>query len=337
MIEKHPKVYIGIVTYNSKKDIASCLSAVKQQDYKHITIVIFDNNSSDKTIVWVHHHYSTIHLILSDINIGFGKAHNKIIEACHLQSEDYYMPLNPDVVLDPFYVSNLVHALRKHHAQWGVGKLYLSKEKKLLYSVGHALRRDGFAFNIGHDCADARGYSMEREIFGAPAAASIISAHMIQKVSDNEGLFDSSFFMYYEDVELDWRARRMGLICWFTPNAIAVHRGAKLSQSLELESILNRYLSVVKNAFLSDLLFYNIPIIFFHCLTRILLTPTDGILLAYRFVRLFPVFLKKRTNALVSQKEIHKWFSWSAKQRTNQSTTYLCRAKTFFYRRMLRK
>jgi GT2 family glycosyltransferase len=41
---------------------------------------------------------------------------------------------------------------------------------------------------------------------------------------DEVGLFDESFFMYCEDVDLNWRAQLAGWLCWYTPEAVVYHK-----------------------------------------------------------------------------------------------------------------
>jgi GT2 family glycosyltransferase len=36
--------------------------------------------------------------------------------------------------------------------------------------------------------------------------------------------FDESFFMYCEDVDLNWRAQLAGWKCWYTPEAVVYHK-----------------------------------------------------------------------------------------------------------------
>ena len=41
---------------------------------------------------------------------------------------------------------------------------------------------------------------------------------------DEVGLFDESFFMYCEDVDLNWRSQLAGWRCWYTPQAVVYHK-----------------------------------------------------------------------------------------------------------------
>jgi GT2 family glycosyltransferase len=55
-----------------------------------------------------------------------------------------------------------------------------------------------------------------------------------------------ALFAFFEDVELDWRARRFGWTAWFTPSAVVAHerggRGARRSTAVEVLNWANRLL-----------------------------------------------------------------------------------------------
>jgi hypothetical protein len=44
-----------------------------------------------------------------------------------------------------------------------------------------------------------------------------------REMLDQIGLFDDEFFIYYEDVDLAWRAQWAGWRCLYVPQAIVVH------------------------------------------------------------------------------------------------------------------
>ena len=46
---KLPLVSVVITTRNEEKNIENCLMSIQEQTYKHIEIIVIDNNSSDKT------------------------------------------------------------------------------------------------------------------------------------------------------------------------------------------------------------------------------------------------------------------------------------------------
>lgn len=323
MNTKSPKVFVGIVTFNNSVDIRACLNSVLGQSYKPLHIVILDNASSDNTVSLIKKFYPQIHIITSKKNVGFGNGHNTILTSISPRRHDFYFALNPDIILNRKYVSELITMLNKSQADWGVGKLYAmeSKTKKTLYSVGHGMLKDGYAFNIGYKQRDTGQYNQQREIFGAPAAAVIWKISAIQRLSSHGAFYDPSMFMYYEDTDTDWRARNMGMHCYYSPLSTALHRGSNPSRKLAIQSIRNRYTSVIKNAHTLDYYLFNLPMIFCHCFLRIAVTPLEGMWLFKQL--LFQILYVRQyyRTPTISRGELLAWFIWSEKERTGQPKT----------------
>lgn len=321
-------VYVGIVSFNTLSDLPGCIASVKRQSQKDIRIIVFDNNSSDGSVAWLRKQKG-IMLIPHDENIGFGRAHNAIINSVHLGKNDYYLALNPDVRLGRRYISELVAVVKTKGAYWATGKLYKDASKKTLYSAGHGLLKDGYALNIGYDLPDGKIWNVAREVFGAPGAAPLYSSKLIRSLSVSGSFFDPRMFLYYEDIDVDWRARLSGFHCWYSPRATAVHAGGKFRSSYEIEALGNRYAGVLKNASVADLVTYNIPRIGMHVLFRLVLSPRKGFLLLGKAMRAV-TFLRARTPWRVSRSYMHRWFAWSAGQPTGQPVTPIGRLSSFW-------
>lgn len=308
MTDSRFHVYIGIVTYNSALLMRKCIDAALKQRYAPITIVVLDNNSHDKIDRVLARYGDKIRFIKSTKNLGFGGGHNKIIQSVHIGKRDYYMALNPDAILDLDCISKLVEGAGRHNADWATGKLYRDYNIRVLYSVGHAIHRDGYAFNIGYGHQDTGQYSDEREVFGAAGAAALYKGSMIQAVSVSGNFFDPALFMYYEDVDVDWRARLLGLHCWFMPEARIYHKGGVFPEHLEGEVLVNRFLSIIKNAFFLDLFTYNLPVMTIHVAVRLVVTPFIGAQIVLGVLRGLPQVLLYRSHSRATRSEMLRWF-----------------------------
>lgn len=317
-----PRVHVGIVAYNSASDLPACLASITKQVFPSITVTVFDNCSSDDSLAIVERYYPSAHVIVSSENVGFGQGHNAIVRSIRFGNDDYYLMLNPDASMMPNYISELVGRMKTAGCSWSVGKLisHKVKNKAILYSVGHALLKNGYAFNIGHGLADIGQYDKPREIFGAPAAASLWSYRALRKLNVRGNVFDPDMFMYNEDVDLDWRARLHGLSCWYEPGAIAFHRQRMLTNTLSLHAIRNRYVSVLKNTRPTTLASYNIPLIMAHCAYKTLLKPSDGLWLTRQLLSAIPKVVRTKASAK-NRYEMEEWFRWSAMQKTGQPVT----------------
>lgn len=327
MVASHPTVHIGIVTYNSLADLPQCFAGIGQQTYPHIRVTVLDNASADTSADWVAIHHPEAQLIRSSENLGFGRGHNKI--ASGLGEGDYYMALNPDVKLQPDYISAIIEALTTHpKAGWATGKL-IQPDGTTLYSVGHAMLRDGFAFNIGYGLPDHPDFNTSREVFGAPGAAVIMTDRLLAEM---RGPFEEVMFLYCEDTDLDWGARRQGWVCLYVAEALAYHRGSKPGDALRVEAITNRYLSVFKNAYWPDLLLRNLPYIIAHTLLRCVITPRLGFRMAKRLVSLFPVLMRKRRKPVLTHQQMRAWFTWSENQPVEGFPSFGWRVRHFIRR-----
>jgi GT2 family glycosyltransferase len=76
---------------------------------------------------------------------------------------------------------------------------------------------------------------------------------MLERVKLGTGIFDQTFFMYFEDVDLGWRCRLAGYTARYVPSAVVYHafRGSsnrRGSDFVALHCARNRVRTLLKNA-----------------------------------------------------------------------------------------
>lgn len=109
---------------------------------------------------------------------------------------------------------------RSCHAAFRVTESEIGQQKySLVQNAGNALnsRHDGYDIGFGErDCAK---YESPYEVVGGCGAC------IIMRKADFEacGGFDERFFMYYEDMDLSFRLRRLGKSILFCPAAVVRH------------------------------------------------------------------------------------------------------------------
>src|SRR5882724_4281871 len=101
----NPSVCVTIVTYNSRQYLESCLESVLQQQYPSLEVVVVDNASMDGTRGVLAGYEDRIRVVYNNSNVGFAAAQNQAIAR---SSSDWVLVLNPDVVLLPGFIEQLV-------------------------------------------------------------------------------------------------------------------------------------------------------------------------------------------------------------------------------------
>ena len=103
---------IIIVTYNSANDILPCLDSIyRTKETLEVEIYVVDNASHDVTTELVQSQYPNVSLIINRVNAGFPGANN---QAIRLAKSDYILLLNPDTIVRPGALQEMVTFMDKH-------------------------------------------------------------------------------------------------------------------------------------------------------------------------------------------------------------------------------
>jgi len=244
------KVAVNIVTFNSARDIAACLESLKGQTFTDFEIHIFDNASADDTLKIIEP-FDVAYITRSPINTGFCKAHNALARRF---SSDYVLFLNPDTVLSPSFVQELVGALDAcPDAASASGKL-VRMDGKTIDSTGIVMYREQRHLDRGADQSDTGQFEKPEEIFGPSGAAAMYRRKALEDTAINGQYFDEDFFAYRDDADLAWRCRLLGWSSIYVPTAVARHRRrvtperrASLPKLINYHSVKNRFLLRLNN------------------------------------------------------------------------------------------
>ena len=121
-----------------------------------------------------------------------------------------------------------------------------------IYTAGHWWLRNRTALSRYYKHTWPAEKIASGEVAGASGCAPLYRRAMLESVDLGQGeYFDDTFFLYMEDVDLDWRARRAGWTCWFEKVAVAYHE-AEASGGLDDPRIYgqmlgNRAAMILKN------------------------------------------------------------------------------------------
>jgi GT2 family glycosyltransferase len=253
-----PSVCVTIVTYNTRQYIESCLESIFAQNYSSLEVVVVDNASMDGTRGILAQYEHRIRVTYNNSNVGFAAAQN---QALARSSSDWVLVLNPDVVLLPRFIEQLVERAQVDSRVGTVcGRLLAINrdlqvpEKPLIDSAGLYFTPAMRHFDRGwHEPDDGRFRDLEY-VFGASAAAALYRREMIADISDGANFFDPDFFAYREDADVAWRAQLLGWRCLYVPGAQGYHvrrvnpaNRHAVPAVLNMHSVKNRFLMRIKN------------------------------------------------------------------------------------------
>lgn len=94
------RVLVIIVTFNAMQWIEKCIQSVKASSFP-LDLFVVDNNSSDNTVAYIKEKHSSIKLIESRSNLGFGAANNIGLQYAIDNDYNYVYLLNQDAWIKP--------------------------------------------------------------------------------------------------------------------------------------------------------------------------------------------------------------------------------------------
>jgi GT2 family glycosyltransferase len=211
-----------------------------------MAVHVVDNASGDGTAEMVEREFGEVRLTRNPTNIGFGAASNLGIRA---GDAPQVLVLNPDTRVTEGALESLCELLDAR-PELGMAGPRLERDDG---SFDHAAKRSfptavgalahftglGRTAGAGSRLAQYRAPELDERQAGAVEA--INGAFMLIRRSalDEVGLFDEGYWMYMEDLDLNYRLARAGWITFYEPAATVIH--VKAGTSGEVRNLrLNR-------------------------------------------------------------------------------------------------
>lgn len=248
-------VTIIIVNYNGERFLVDCLDSIREQTYKKLQVIVFDNASADGSVELIRRKYPEVKLIESDKNIGYCAANNYCLKELLESQRKYALLLNADMILQKDCLERLINTAdnQKESGIFSPRILRFPETDKIWYAGGTIDFKRGIT-RFGTGEIDAAFIHVPGKTEFVCGCSMLIRRTFIEKI----GLFDPDFFAYYEDADLSVRANNAGMGCYYEPRAIAYHKGGDIESPYSAYYFhRNRFLFVSKHAtFIQRLYFY---------------------------------------------------------------------------------
>jgi len=246
------KLSIIIVSWNVKDDVLNCLKSIRMHPPRHpYEVIVVDNSSTDGTVDAIKTKFAGVTVIANNTNRGFAAANNQGIIVAQGQ---YLLLLNPDTLVHPGSLDTLIEFMENNQDVGICGPKILNTDGTTYHSVKRIVTFRGVLYGktILRFFGVFRGhyrklkpydfnYRKQAEVKCLSGAALMVRRSVIDQV----GWMDERFFMYYEDVDLCLRIKKLGQRIVFVPEAVITHIGGKSSAGLSTKRRIMEYRSLL--------------------------------------------------------------------------------------------
>jgi GT2 family glycosyltransferase len=190
-------------------------------------VVVVDNGSTDGSQQMLSENYPQVKLIQNDSNVGLAKASNQGIDATQGK---YVLLLNNDTIVDGSSFDEMVDFLEQNSRVGAVGGKILNSDGSVQSCYNHfstlweeflIATRLGELFHPGFPAVT---YGEKIKSVDWITSACLM---VRRDVLDEVGVLDESYFIYGDEVDLQFRIKEAGWEIYYLPQATIIHFGGR--------------------------------------------------------------------------------------------------------------
>lgn len=235
-------INILLLNWNSFEDIQICVEQIIKSDVNKYRIILIDNKSNEEEKNKLILFYkkldreidNEVYLIQNSDNLGYAGGNNEGYE--YLKSNNLdgnILILNPDISLSENTIANL--------------QTVLNEDSSVGACMCRTLNSD---LKINYDYISMNGLSQKPlttnldlvETDYVAGSCMLLRRETIDKV----GLFNDTFFMYWEEVDLSFRIRKLGYKLLSTTKTYIIRKENDKSRSINMNYYMTRNIFLMK-------------------------------------------------------------------------------------------
>jgi GT2 family glycosyltransferase len=209
-------VAVVVVNYDGERLLPDCLAALAAQTLAPDEILVADNGSRDRSLALLQAKHPEVATLALGRNFGFAGGANRGVAAT---AAPWVCVLNSDATPAPDWLGQLMTAPRGGRT-WALGSVLVSAATGRIESAGDQYAPQGYAYKL------LRGRPLDElpadpyAVFAAPGAAPVFRRDVFEQL----GGYEERFFLYYEDMDLAFRAVLRGYHALLVPGARVTHQ-----------------------------------------------------------------------------------------------------------------
>lgn len=209
------KVLVAILNWRNYEDSLLSIKSVMDSSI-NADIMLIDNDSRDGSLEDLERYFgNSIKYHSNKRNLGFSYGNNPALRECLNYNYDFLLLLNNDAKIHPDGLEIALEFLEKR-ADVGICGM-----KLVDMDTPHKIQAIGGGyinlFGVARHITESKNLRRLSYITGA---AALIRRQVIEDI----GLMDESYFMYWEDVDYSFRARKAGWKLDVSQQSLVFHR-----------------------------------------------------------------------------------------------------------------
>jgi GT2 family glycosyltransferase len=217
-----PEVAVIVLNWNGKDDTLVCLKSIRAQENIVVHLMVVDNASDDDSVSAIEKYFPEAEVIETGANLGYAGGNNVGLKRALERGFEYIFVLNNDTLLDPDCLSTLVTDLNTHPEAAAVGpKTFFMDSPTTICFAGGVLSPEGAPAHVGMGQLDGPQF-LSCDTEWLTGCAILFRSQALKEI----GLFESKFFLLFEDLDWSVRARKLGYKLRFAADAKLWHKAS---------------------------------------------------------------------------------------------------------------
>ena len=236
-------IYVSVVSHNQEDLIIDNFKNLDlENELFDIRLVLMDNTNSSK---FENFAKENGHIYYADEKTrGYGENHNKSFEIANVKEGDIFIVCNPDVILEKDQLLGMLESFISKDKDFENVTCYYDRDKTILSNpdryfpyffnfVASIVLRKRLHYGSNFDVKHPQWISGE---------FMIIKAEVYKKLNG----FDEDYFMYVEDIDLCYRAKKLGIKITHNKDFYIIHETQMDSRNV----LSNRFKMHFKSVFM---------------------------------------------------------------------------------------
>ncbi|MFP4579310.1 MAG: glycosyltransferase family 2 protein [Candidatus Sumerlaeia bacterium] len=220
--DKAPRVLAIVVNWNKKEFVESLLGQLQNLDRPPDEIVVVDNASTDGSREMLERDYSHLHLVFNEENLGGSGGFNTGLRwGLEHGGYDYFWLLDNDVVVHDGALKAMLD-LAESDRKIGMvgGRIVVLGHPELTQEIGARVEWPRcFLRKMGADWENAQDRQKVYDVDYVAACSMMVRVKAVEEV----GIWDSGYFVFFDDIEWGIRFRRAGWKVKATRDSVIEH------------------------------------------------------------------------------------------------------------------